>query len=420
MLKHNFSQEGEVAREIEILIMRIFGLLAFMETISKQLKVTELDKSDASWLGEITENMKYNSASLGAKIWDLVCKWNQDILTVEFWLRNYVKENETRIKYFVEPLKEWAKKLFSLDDVKKIFENSGAVNTDYIMLQNDQKQKETQNSANLKIIHDGLILYNNLKIKLEKKDELCARYKGTIDQQNNEIVNATTRQKELEKKNKDLTDESNDLKKQCNDYMIEVLKIPSLQAIIASEKLKCDVLKKDNVASKTEITRQNQTINDLQGFEKLLKQSTDENELLKNEIHTSQIDIFEKDKKIDDLKIIENNLTVQTVKFDNLQKEMTAMTVECDKLKKENIVSEALIGQQIEQLKKMQLDNSSTHSDESEKSKKIEELESEILVSEKALDVSEKRNESQQTVIHNLRKRARESASAHSDESEKK
>ena len=324
MLKHNFSQEGEVAREIEILIMRIFGLLTFMETISKQLKVTELDSSDASWLGEITENMKYNSASLGAKLWDLVCKWNQDILTVEFWLRTYVKENETRSKYFVEPLKEWEKKLLRLDDVKKIFENSGAVNSDHIKLQNDKKEIETENKLNVNVISKGRILYQQLETKFEKKKVLCTKYKGIIQIKENEIVCATTRQKELEQTNKDLTDSSKLLENQCNNYMNEVLRIPNLEAIIASGKVEYDFLK---------------------------KKSTDEIESLTKENHTSQIDIMQKDKQIHDLKIVEKNLSAQTVKFDNLQKEMTAMKVECGQCEEANIVSEALIHKQTHDLK---------------------------------------------------------------------
>jgi len=103
MLQHTFSQEGEVSREIEILFMRIFGLLALMETISRQVKVSVRERSDALWTDEIRDKVKYNAASLGANVWDLVCKWNHDIRTVKFWLNSYVSENQTRIKYFFEP-----------------------------------------------------------------------------------------------------------------------------------------------------------------------------------------------------------------------------------------------------------------------------------------------------------------------------
>jgi len=169
MLLHKFSQEGEVAREIEILFMRIFGLLVFMQTISRQLKVTDLEKSDTSWPGAIEENKKYNSASLGANIWDLVCKWNQDIRTVEFWLNDYVNENETRVKYFVEPLKEWEKKLSDLDIIRKIFDNSGAVDESYIFLQLERKQNVNMNDANLKDIRDGEEKSKKLERTIEKK-----------------------------------------------------------------------------------------------------------------------------------------------------------------------------------------------------------------------------------------------------------
>jgi len=440
MLKHNFSQEGEVAREIEILIMRIFGLLTFMETISKQLKVTELDSSDASWLGEITENMKYNSASLGAKLWDLVCKWNQDILTVEFWLRTYVKENETRSKYFVEPLKEWEKKLLRLDDVKKIFENSGAVNSDHIKLQNDKKEIETENKLNVNVISKGRILYQQLETKFEKKKVLCTKYKGIIQIKENEIVCATTRQKELEQTNKDLTDSSKLLENQCNNYMNEVLTIPNLKAIVASGKVEYDFLKKkstdeiesltkENHTSQIDIMQKDKQIHDLKIVEKNLSAQTVKFDNLQKEMTAMKVECGQCEeanivsealihKQTHDLKIIENNLSAQTVKFNNLQTEMTAMKVECDQCKEQNIVSEALIHKQMEQLKAMPLDNSSTDSDESKKRKSMKELEGEIIASEKQIEItnerlkiSEKRNYDQQKIIDDQRKKALDSAS---------
>ena len=432
MLLHKFSQEGEVAREIEILFMRIFGLLVFMQTISRQLKVTDLEKSDTSWPGAIEQNMKYNSASLGANIWDLVCKWNQDIRTVEFWLKNYVNENETRVKYFVEPLKEWEKKLTDLDIIRKIFDNSGAVDESCIFLQLERKKNVNINDANLKFINEGEEKSKKLTREIEKQEKLCVKYLSKIHENNVEITDCT-------QKNIFLTNEKNDLEKKCAANQIKIDETAVSEAIKVNE---IAVLKK-NIASGIE-----KNLNTSQELAKSQKDKSGIEELLKRANNEIKNTIQELAKSQKDKSVIQKSLTRANNEQKNSVQELNVIKLKLIELKKENIVSEKSIYKQTEELdslkniqgllkektfqyeelqkeiivsqesiekinkelKKLQLENERPQSDQSEEFKNAQtrsnDLEKEVTVCEKEIEslqqklmTSQQRNTSQQKII---------------------
>ena len=444
MLLHKFSQEGEVAREIEILFMRIFGLLVFMQTISRQLKVTDLEKSDTSWPGAIEQNMKYNSASLGANIWDLVCKWNQDIRTVEFWLKNYVNENETRVKYFVEPLKEWEKKLTDLDIIRKIFDNSGAVDESCIFLQLERKKNVNINDANLKFINEGEEKSKKLTREIEKQEKLCVKYLSKIHENNVEITDCT-------QKNIFLTNEKNDLEKKCAANQIKIDETAVSEAIKVNE---IAVLKK-NIASGIE-----KNLNTSQELAKSQKDKSGIEELLKRANNEIKNTIQELAKSQKDKSVIQKSLTRANNEQKNSVQELNVIKLKLIELKKENIVSEKSIYKQTEELdslkniqgllkektfqyeelqkeiivsqesiekinkelKKLQLENERPQSDQSEEFKNAQtrsnDLEKEVTVCEKEIEslqqklmTSQQRNTSQQKIIDKQRIDLSEAAS---------
>jgi len=372
MLKHTFSQEGEVSREIEILFMRIFGLLALMETISRQVKVSVRERSDTLWTDEIRDNVKYNAASLGANIWDLVCKWNHDIRTVKFWLNTYVSENQTRMKYFVEPLKEWEKKISSLDHITTIFENSGAVNSDYILLELGLKEQFLKNND---VMKDN----KNLIQKNKLKDKDCEKYIGIIAKNDIEIAKEKSLHTIVEKTNIDCTkkltlleQEKNDLQIECNANKIKLDKMAVLQAELACDKNKIESTEK-------EIKKIQLELDALKHIKGLLVEKTLDFDTLREELIVSESLVQKQNEDLLNSKKNEASLAEKTLECDTLNQELTSSkslvqkknedllnskkneeslaekTLECGTLNKELITSEKLIQRQKDKLDKMQL-----------------------------------------------------------------
>jgi len=135
MLKDTFSQESKVSREIDLLFLRIFGRFQVMLLISNQVRVTTLEQTDYLWKNEIESNIEYNSTSLGADIWDSICRWNQDIVMVKFWLNIYTQANASRMKYFITPIDAWNENMTKLFPLIQIFENCGGIDTVSVLLQ---------------------------------------------------------------------------------------------------------------------------------------------------------------------------------------------------------------------------------------------------------------------------------------------
>ena len=82
MSLRTFSQESRVLDEIELLFLRIMGRFDFMLSVSQHLIHIDVDILDSGYA--VQQNC--NVTSLGANVWDLVCKWSLDVLMVKGWV----------------------------------------------------------------------------------------------------------------------------------------------------------------------------------------------------------------------------------------------------------------------------------------------------------------------------------------------
>ena len=243
MLKDTFSQESKVSREIDLLFLRIFGRFQVMQLISNQVKVTTLEKTDPLWQDEIKSNMEYNSTCVGADMWDMICRWNQDILMVKFWLDIYANANPSRIKYFIAPMEKWNKNMEKLLPVIQVFENCGGVDTTSILLEFELKNNIHKYDQQIKDLNKekGQITATNKSV-MDKKEQEIVKLK------NQKIKTISTKKSDMENKEKEINDLQKKHLQESNNYKLEIssLKNQNTREINEINKLKNDILDNKN------------------------------------------------------------------------------------------------------------------------------------------------------------------------------
>ena len=423
MLKDAFSQESKVSREIDILFLRIFGRFELMTTISHQVQVTDCDKTDSLWEQQITSNIEYNSTSLGADIWDLVCRWNQDIIMARFWITIYTQANASRLRYFVEPMHKWNEYLTKLVPLITIFENCGGIDTGYILSKFKMQQQIEQHEDDVK------------NLRLENK-KLVSKIESNKETTNKNIHNLQSlHEKEVRTLKNDI-----DKKKLESDSMQN----KHSQSVRESENLKkqSDIALKLIVEQLDVSVKENQHLKSVVNHEKnVTKEKSDRIKTLEDQITAQEHSIQQNDVS---LKLIQGNFEESVKKYENLKKDTTtaltciqaqlAASVEKSAGLEENLVlsekyfktsQERNVEKQdiINDLKREAIDANDVTNKQSDKIKsmeaqitaqedflaqnlgaeKVEDLQKLLVMSEQELKTSQNRNHKQQEIINDLK-----------------
>jgi len=170
------------------------GRFDFMYAVSEHLIHISVDTTDPAYEGQ----QNCNIYSLGANVWDLVCKWNLDVCMVKGWISKYNDYDAKQKKYFIGTgyEKKWNENISKLNPILQNFEKGGVcssgileLNKKIVELKNDKHvsttsikelqlllSQEKQNS-----IHQQADLRKiNLQIK-EAKQKIIALELSTVD-----------------------------------------------------------------------------------------------------------------------------------------------------------------------------------------------------------------------------------------------
>jgi len=182
MSLRTFSQEGRVLDEIELLFLRIMGRFDFMLSVSQHLIHINVDTLDSGYA--VQRNC--NVTSLGANVWDLVCKWDLEVCMVKGWIAKYSAYDATQKKYFIGTDYEntWQNNLKKLEPILHNFRKSGVVslgiiesNAQFAQLQQDHILSKSQLATSLSKIEKFDILLKQ-KVDEIKSQELLINDKN--------------------------------------------------------------------------------------------------------------------------------------------------------------------------------------------------------------------------------------------------